>query len=74
MHTLAEDTGLIVPIGRWVLHAACQAARDWQRRFPLQPHPFLSVNLSVRQLMLEITESWPSRSWTACSAGPRRRP
>jgi diguanylate cyclase (GGDEF)-like protein len=47
---LAEDTGLIVPIGRWVLHAACQAARDWQRRFPLQPQPFLSVNLSVRQL------------------------
>jgi diguanylate cyclase (GGDEF)-like protein len=48
--SLAEDTGLIVPIGRWVLHAACQAARDWQRRFPLQPRPFLSVNLSVRQL------------------------
>jgi EAL domain-containing protein (putative c-di-GMP-specific phosphodiesterase class I) len=48
--SLAEDTGLIVPIGRWVLHAACQAARDWQRRFPLQPQPFLSVNLSVRQL------------------------
>jgi diguanylate cyclase (GGDEF)-like protein len=48
--SLAEDTGLIVPIGRWVLHAACQAARDWQRRLPLQPHPFLSVNLSVRQL------------------------
>ncbi len=48
--SLAEDTGLIVPIGRWVLHAACQAARDWQRRFSLQPPPFLSVNLSVRQL------------------------
>jgi diguanylate cyclase (GGDEF)-like protein len=47
---LAEDTGLIVPIGRWVLHAACQAARDWQRRFPLERPPFLSVNLSVRQL------------------------
>ena len=47
---LAEDTGLIVPIGRWVLHAACQAARDWQRRFPLPGPPFLSVNLSVRQL------------------------
>jgi diguanylate cyclase (GGDEF)-like protein len=47
---LAEDTGLIVPIGRWVLHAACQAARDWQRRFPLPRQPFLSVNLSVRQL------------------------
>ena len=47
---LAEDTGLIVAIGRWVLHAACQAARDWQRRFPLPGPPFLSVNLSVRQL------------------------
>src|SRR5215217_651932 len=47
---LAEDTGLIVPIGRWVLHAACQAARVWQRRFPLPGPPFLSVNLSVRQL------------------------
>ena len=47
---LAEDTGLIVPIGRWVLHAACQAARDWQRRLPLERPPFLSVNLSVRQL------------------------
>jgi diguanylate cyclase (GGDEF)-like protein len=47
---LAEDTGLIVPIGRWVLHAACQAARDWQRRYPLDDPPFISVNLSVRQL------------------------
>jgi diguanylate cyclase (GGDEF)-like protein len=47
---LAEDTGLIVPIGRWVLHAACQALRDWQRRFPLERPPFLSVHLSVRQL------------------------
>ncbi len=48
--TLAEDTGLIVPIGRWVLHAACQATRDWQRRFPLRRPLFMSVNLSVRQL------------------------
>jgi diguanylate cyclase (GGDEF)-like protein len=48
--TMAEDTGLIIPIGRWVLHAACQAARDWQRRFPLARPPFISVNRSVRQL------------------------
>jgi EAL domain-containing protein (putative c-di-GMP-specific phosphodiesterase class I) len=48
--TMAEDTGLIIPIGRWVLHAACQAARDWQRRVPLPSPPFISVNLSVRQL------------------------
>jgi diguanylate cyclase (GGDEF)-like protein len=47
---LAEESGLIVPIGRFVLHVACQAARDWQRRFPLERPLFMSVNLSVRQL------------------------
>jgi EAL domain-containing protein (putative c-di-GMP-specific phosphodiesterase class I) len=55
-----------VPIGRWVLHAACQAARDWQGRFRLQPHPFLSVNLSVRQLqqpdLLEDVAAAPDSS------------
>jgi EAL domain-containing protein (putative c-di-GMP-specific phosphodiesterase class I) len=47
---MAEESGLIVPIGRFVLHAACQAARDWQRRFPLERPLFMGVNLSVRQL------------------------
>jgi EAL domain-containing protein (putative c-di-GMP-specific phosphodiesterase class I) len=50
---LAEETGLIVPLGRFVLHAACQAMRDWQRRYPLERPPFVSVNLSVRQLLEE---------------------
>jgi diguanylate cyclase (GGDEF)-like protein len=47
---MAEKSGLIVPIGRFVLHAACQAARDWQRRFPLERPLFMCVNLSARQL------------------------
>jgi EAL domain-containing protein (putative c-di-GMP-specific phosphodiesterase class I) len=47
---MAEESGLIVPIGRWVLHAACRAARDWQSRFPLVRPLFIGVNLSVRQL------------------------
>jgi diguanylate cyclase (GGDEF)-like protein len=44
---LAEETGLIVPIGRWVLHEACAEAVRWQRR-GLAPLP-VAVNLSPRQ-------------------------
>jgi diguanylate cyclase (GGDEF)-like protein/PAS domain S-box-containing protein len=47
---LAEEMGLIVPIGRWVLRAACARAVDWGRRFPELGPLTLSVNVSARQL------------------------
>ncbi|MER5390721.1 EAL domain-containing protein [Saccharopolyspora sp. NPDC002686] len=45
---LAEETGLIVSLGRWVLREACRQAKRWQDQFG-SAAPFVSVNLAVRQ-------------------------
>jgi diguanylate cyclase (GGDEF)-like protein/PAS domain S-box-containing protein len=45
---LAEETGFIVPIGRWVLEEACRQAREWQDGCTSDP-PIVGVNLSLRQ-------------------------
>ena len=46
----AEDTGLVVPVGRWALEAACQQLAVWRSQFPLAPDLTVSVNVSGRQL------------------------
>ncbi len=47
---LAEETGLIVPLGYWVLQEACRQACEWHASYPDQRHLTVSVNLSARQL------------------------
>src|SRR4051794_7909396 len=47
---LTEETGLIVPIGRWVLEAACRYGAMLHERFPTEPRLHMAVNLSAKQL------------------------
>ena len=47
---LAEETGLIISIGRWVLEEACRRGVLLHERFPRKPPLTMSVNLSVKQL------------------------
>jgi Amt family ammonium transporter len=48
---IAEETGIIVPLGRWVLWAACSQAAAWRKRGGDWAEMGVSVNLSARQLL-----------------------
>ena len=49
--TTAEESGLIVPIGSWVLRAALEQAAEWAKGFPDREPLMMSINLSGRQLI-----------------------
>ena len=46
---IAEETGLIVPVGRWALRESCRQAREWRRQSPDKAPVKVCVNLSARQ-------------------------
>jgi diguanylate cyclase (GGDEF)-like protein/PAS domain S-box-containing protein len=58
---VAEETGLIQPIGRWVLHEACRQLAQWRSELPQAAGLSMSVNVSARQLqdssLIEDVES-----------------
>jgi diguanylate cyclase (GGDEF)-like protein/PAS domain S-box-containing protein len=47
---IAEETGLIVPLGQWILREACSQLRRWQQQFANSSDLKISVNLSGKQL------------------------
>ncbi len=47
---LAEETGLIVPLGRWVMKEACRRAKAWQERFAVEAPLCVCVNVSAEQV------------------------
>ncbi len=47
---LAEETGLIVPLGRWVLKETCRQVKEWQDRYPKSPPLVACVNISAGQI------------------------
>jgi EAL domain-containing protein (putative c-di-GMP-specific phosphodiesterase class I)/DNA-binding response OmpR family regulator len=47
---LAEETGLVIGIDRWVLREACHQARAWQEQFPTDAPIGIHVNISAREL------------------------
>lgn len=48
--SVAEETGLLVPLGHWILRTACEQLRAWALRYPLLPILTMSVNLSSKQV------------------------
>ncbi|HRK38090.1 MAG TPA: EAL domain-containing protein [Burkholderiaceae bacterium] len=66
---VAEQTGLIVGIGNWVLHKACQHLAEWASD-PARAHWTLAVNLSARQLRLPDFVQTVRDTLTATGARP----
>jgi diguanylate cyclase (GGDEF)-like protein len=54
--SVAEETGLIRPLGQWVLETACREAATWQNDEPDSRPIEISVNISARQLSPEFVE------------------
>ena len=66
----AEATGVIVPVGRWVLNEACRQLSAWHTAFPQWASLSVAVNVSVRQLLRPDFADTVSRALREANLGP----
>ncbi|MCU1344999.1 MAG: putative sensory box protein [Acidimicrobiia bacterium] len=69
---VAEDTGLIIGIGRWVLHHACHEAARWHEVNPAAAEMDVHVNLSPRQFLQPDLGDMVERALQASGLAPHR--
>jgi EAL domain-containing protein (putative c-di-GMP-specific phosphodiesterase class I) len=69
---VAEETGLIVPLGRWVLDEACRQLRGWQLSGQFDDALILNVNVSARQLQQRDLAASVRQILEAHDLDPRR--
>ena len=72
---IAEETGLILPLGEWVLHQAAQRLNHWNTKVVSDDPIWMSVNVAARQLthpgLVEVVKNTPDNRLTLTTCNPR---
>lgn len=67
---LAEETGLIISMGRWILHEACRQMQEWKVIHPVVSDMYVAVNLSARQFQQPSLVGEVTAALEECSLPP----
>jgi PAS domain S-box-containing protein len=67
---LAEETGLAVPVGRWLLEACCREVAAWQKQSRLTPPLSIAVKIAARQFHTPSLESDVAHALEAAGLAP----
>lgn len=69
---IAEDTNLILPLGKWILEEACRQAQVWQYQYDNKAYLSISVNLSIRQFQQKELVAIVSNALVKSGLAPQR--
>ncbi len=67
---MLEETGMILPLGTWVIAEAARQGQVWQARYPGHPPLRICVNLSAKALC--VLTYWPGGDWPVPAPDPVR--